>query len=66
MNGNNFEWDYDADFFDCWCCDEDSERRIAENTISNDDFLIYHTSENEFRTYVIKELNRLNSVLSNN
>lgn len=66
MNGNDFEWNYDADFFDSWCDDEDSERRIEETTISNEDFLIHRVSDVEFRTYIIRELNRLNSLLSNN
>lgn len=66
MNGNDFEWDIDDTFFDSWYDGEDSERRIEENTISNDDFLIHRVSDVEFRTYIIKELNRLNSLISNN
>lgn len=63
MNGID-EWDYDDDFFDSWYDGVDCEQKEAEITISNEDFLIHHTNEIEFRTYIIKEINKINSTLT--
>ena len=62
----NDEWDLDDTFFDSWCDGMDCEQKEAEITITNEEFLIHHTNDIEFRTYIIKELNRLNSLISNN
>ena len=60
----NLEWDIGEDIDESWFYDVESERREEENRISNDDFLIHHATDEEFRAYIVKELNNIKSSLS--
>ena len=64
---NNIKkWDIDEDIFDSLADGVVLEQRAEEKTISNDDFITYHANEKEFRLYILRELRRIESFLSNN
>lgn len=61
MNLNGSEWELDDTIYnnEMWLNEDTIESRIEEQKLSNDDFLIYHLSEIEFRQYVLSRLNEL-------
>ncbi len=65
MNGvNDFEWDLDDNYYEDDLEWDDYTSKTEEINISNDDFLIHRASEIDFRTYIIREINKINSSLS--
>lgn len=66
MSSTNDEWDIDDTDYEEWLEDVDFNSRIEEKTITNDDFIIHHTTEIEFRTYIITKLNEIYSYLYSN
>lgn len=66
MSSTNDEWDIDDTDYEEWLEDVDFDNRIEEKTISNDDFIIHHATEIEFRTYIITKLNEIYSYLYSN
>ena len=64
MNYNE-EWDYEEeDFIPEWIDDDAIQTDINKKTLSNDYFLIHRASSIDFKTYIINEINKINSYLS--
>lgn len=65
MNGvNDYEWGLDDNNYEDDYEWDDYTSKMEEASITNDDFLIHRASEIDFRTYIIREINKIISSLS--